>query len=68
MNPGHKNRRQLLCRVTGEVAHSTRRCDNRPNYALLFGGICIQPLKVVYIVAPGRHGAVFGLLIWWLTP
>src|SRR6516225_6128770 len=30
-----------------QVAHSTFRCDNNPNCALLFGGICIQRLKAV---------------------
>ena len=30
-----------------QVAHSTFRCDNNPNCALLFGGIRIQRLKVV---------------------
>src|SRR5215469_13336499 len=28
------------------MAHSTCRCYNNPNCALLFGGICIQRLKV----------------------
>jgi len=31
----------------GQMAHSTCRCDNNLNCALLFGGICIQRLKVV---------------------
>ena len=34
------------------MAHSTCRCDNHPNSALLFGGICIQRLKVVLSLRP----------------
>ena len=33
--------------MKSKVPHSTRRCENHPNCALLFGGICIQRLKVV---------------------
>src|SRR5215469_3770660 len=33
-----------------KVAHSIRRCDSHPNYALLFGGICIQRLKVALLL------------------
>jgi len=54
--------------VIGKMAHSTCRCDNHPNCALLFGGICIQRFESRAIVAPRRHGAVFGPAIWWLTP
>jgi hypothetical protein len=30
-----------------KMAHSTCRCDNNPKCDLLFGGICIERLKVV---------------------
>jgi len=45
-------------RVIRKMDRSTRRCDNRPNCALLFGGICIQRLKAVPSL---RHAKFAGL-------
>ena len=45
----------LVMTSIGKLAHSTFRCDNHPSCALLFGGICIQRLKVEHAREPLHH-------------